>query len=241
MREARAEVLVEAGPDSAGGATTGAGAALGDLGGISAHLEAADAHRVVSWAVGWFGRDLVVTSAFQDCVLIDLAVRADAGVQVVFLDTGFHFPETLQYLALVRRRYDLNLRVVQPRVGLGEHPCGSGRCCEVRKVEPLQEILARGKAWMTGIRRTETPGRATTPVVGVDRRTGAVKVSPLAHWSASDVSRYEEDHHLPVHPLRARGYTSIGCAPTTAPVAAGKDPRSGRWPGEEKTECGLHS
>lgn len=212
-----------------------------DLQVVASHLETATPQRIVAWATGWYGDGLVLASSFQDCVLIDIAVNVYPDIRVVFLDTGFHFPETLEFVELVRRRYDLSLEVVSPGIPEGEHPCGSASCCELRKVAPLQRALEGSHAWMSGIRRDETPERSSTPVVGFDVRGGLVKVSPLAAWTQADVDEYVVQHDLPVHPLVSRGFMSIGCAPTTRAVAEGEDPRAGRWPGEDKTECGLHA
>lgn len=246
-RAARAAFLpsVEVGGPPEGDDETGSQAAralagLRDLGTVSDHLESAPPQRIVAWAVGWFGSGVVLAASFQDCVLIDMATRIDPDIEVLFLDTGFHFPETLEYVEQVRNRYELNLRVVTPEIGTDEHPCGSERCCEMRKVAPLQRALGGKQAWMSGVRRVETPERAGSPIVDFDWRRGVVKVNPLAAWTDQDVARYVEENHLLRHPLSHRGYTSIGCAPTTAPVAPGEDPRAGRWAGEEKTECGLH-
>jgi phosphoadenosine phosphosulfate reductase len=203
-------------------------------------LDGAHPLDVLGWAVDRFGDELVVTSSFQDCVLVDLAARAEPKVHVVFLDTGFHFPETLAYLRRIERRYDLNLEVVQPGLADDEFPCGSPRCCELRKVAPLNRVLATKSAWVTGVKRVDTPERADAPVVAWDPAKQIVKVNPLVAWTEDDVEAYVVERGLPRHPLNAVGYLSIGCAPTTRPVAEGEDPRAGRWPDSAKTECGLH-
>ncbi|MGH9127406.1 MAG: phosphoadenylyl-sulfate reductase [Acidimicrobiales bacterium] len=207
---------------------------------MAANLEGAPASQVMGWAVQRFGAGLVVASSFQDCVLIDLATAVDPGVEVVFLDTGAHFAETLAYVEVVQQRYDLNLVVLHPTAGADEWPCGSARCCELRKVAPLVAHLAGRGAWATGLRRADSPLRADAPVVSWDQGRGVVKLNPLAAWTDTEMAAYVSDHELPVHPLSNSGYASIGCAPTTAPVAVGADPRSGRWAGSAKTECGLH-
>ncbi len=203
-------------------------------------LEPESAADVVRWAQDRFGGDLVLTASFQDCVLIDVATQVAPGIRVVFLDTGFHFPETLEFVELVRRRYDLNLTIVRPDLAADEWPCGSDRCCAYRKVLPLQTVLDGAQAWMTGLRRAETAARAATPVVAFDASRDVVKVNPLATWTDADVADHSATHQLPEHPLVAHGYRSIGCAPTTLPVSAGADARSGRWAGTDRTECGLH-
>lgn len=201
-------------------------------------LEDADALEIVSWAVDRFGNKLVAATSFQDLVLVDLVHRVQPTMQVIFLDTGFHFPETLSFLEESRASYDLNLLVTQPEVSLDEFPCGSPRCCEFRKVAPLNKALLGTAAWLTGVKRIDTPERTDAPVVSWDKTR--VKINPLATWTDDDVDRYIDEHKLARHPLNALGYISIGCAPTTRPVAAGENPRDGRWPDSEKTECGLH-
>jgi phosphoadenosine phosphosulfate reductase len=160
---------------------------------------------------------------------------------VLFLDTGFHFPETLDYVERVRRHYDLNLRVLTPGPEAEAWPCGSERCCELRKVAPLDAALQGRQAWMTGLKRADSLTRAAAPIVAWDEARRLVKVNPIATWTEDDVNNYQADHRLPIHPLVPRGYLSIGCAPTTRPVAPGEDPRAGRWAGSTKTECGLHA
>ncbi|HZU74991.1 MAG TPA: phosphoadenylyl-sulfate reductase [Acidimicrobiales bacterium] len=207
---------------------------------LSARFERLPASSVVRWAWERFGSGLVLTASFQDCVIIDIATQVAPDIEVVFLDTGFHFPETLAYVDEVAARYQLNLTVLRPEIGADEWPCGTERCCELRKVAPLGGVLAERQAWMTGLRRSESATRAGAPIVSLDESRGVVKVNPLATWSDLDVSGYVADHGLPVHPLSLRGYLSIGCAPTTQPVTDPSDPRSGRWAGSDKTECGLH-
>ena len=211
-----------------------------ELAAVDARLGRAPAAEVVAWALERFGHDLVLACSFQDCAIVDLAVRGDPGIEVVFLDTGAHFPETLAFVEQVRARYDLDLTVVHPEPEAGDWPCGSARCCELRKVAPLASALAGRVAWMTGLKRVDSPTRVATPVVGWDAGRAMVKVNPMATWTDADVARYIARHELPVHPLVARGYTSIGCAPTTRAVRPGEPARAGRWSGTAKTECGLH-
>ncbi len=212
-----------------------------DLAGVTAGFEQAPAGAVIAWAVEEFGRDLAFACSFQDAVLLDLAVATDPGMEVVFLDTGAHFPETLAYVEQLRSRYDLNLTVTTPVEGAEQWPCGSDRCCEFRKVLPLKAALAGKAAWLTGLKRVDAPTRADAPIVAFDEGWGMVKINPLATWTDLDIAGYETDHGLPRHPLLDQGYLSIGCAPTTRPVAEGADPRSGRWADTGKTECGLHA
>lgn len=211
-----------------------------ELGSLSAELESRPASTIVKWARDRFGAGLVLTSSFNDCVLIDMATSVEPGIEVVFLDTGAHFPETLDYVELVRRRYDLSLTVLHPGPESEAWPCGTKRCCQLRKVAPLAAYLATKAAWMTGLRRVETSQRANAAVVAREPAMGVVKVNPLAAWTQEDMDRYAAERGLPAHPLNAAGYPSIGCAPTTTPVPDGLDHRAGRWAGTAKTECGLH-
>jgi len=203
-------------------------------------LEHAEAPDILGYAVERFGAGLVLAASFQDCVLIDLATRVAPDIAVVFVDTGFHFPETIGYLRQVEERFHLNLEVLSAGLDAATWPCGSERCCELRKVAPLNAYLATRTAWVTGLKRVDTPNRQDAPVVGWDAGKGLVKVNPIAAWSEDDVEAYVVERDLPRHPLNAFGYFSIGCAPTTTPVSAGDDPRAGRWAGSVKTECGLH-
>jgi phosphoadenosine phosphosulfate reductase len=169
-----------------------------------------------------------------------MVIGVDPSIEVIFLDTGFHFPETLAYVERLRSRYDLNLVVTHPEVSLDEFPCGSPRCCELRKVAPLAKALRGRSAWITGLKRVDTPERAEAPVIAWDPSRNMVKVNPVAAWDDDDVDAYVAAHDLPRHPLNYVGYVSIGCAPTTVPVPEGRHPREGRWAGTGKTECGLH-
>lgn len=209
------------------------------LGLVAAELATAPAADVVAWAVDAFGERLCLATSMTDAVLVDVATRVAPGVEVVFVDTGLHFPETLETLELVRRRYDLNLRVVRvPEPPVPFHVADPVACCSAAKVAALNTALADKLAWMSGVRRADGPDRAATPVAGRDHR-GLVKLNPLAAWSDDDVASYIATHGVPVNPLVARGYPSIGCAPCTRPVLDGGSTRSGRWDGI-KTECGLH-
>jgi phosphoadenosine phosphosulfate reductase len=206
----------------------------------SAAFETAPAGLVVSWAIGRFGSRLALTSSFQEAVLIDIAVQVDPAIEVVFLDTGSHFPETLEYVETIRCRYDLNLTVTKPVEGAEAWPCGTAQCCEFRKVRPMRQAMEHKEAWMTGLKRADAPTRRDAPIVAYDESWGMVKINPLATWTEQDIAGYGADHGIPQHPLLSKGYLSIGCAPTTRPVAIGEDPRAGRWSDSDKVECGLH-
>jgi phosphoadenosine phosphosulfate reductase len=206
----------------------------------SAAFETAPAGLIVSWAVERFGAKLAMASSFQEAVLIDIAVKVDPTIEVVFLDTGSHFPETLEYVETIRSRYDLNLTVTQPVAGAEEWPCGTAQCCEFRKVLPLKQALVGKEAWVTGLKRVDAPTRTTAPIIAYDENWGMVKINPLATWTEQDVAGYGKDRGIPQHPLLSKGYLSIGCAPTTRPVSIGENPRAGRWSDSDKVECGLH-
>jgi phosphoadenosine phosphosulfate reductase len=213
---------------------------MSDLSEIAAEFESAPASEVVTWAVERFGRSLTLASSFEDCVIVHLATQVEPDIDVVFLDTGAHFSETLEYVEQVKARYNLNLRVVRPGPEAVDWPCGSARCCELRKVVPLANALKGKRAWMTGVKRVDASTRIEAPIVSWDEGRGIVKVNPIATWTDFDVAGYIADHDLPTHPLMSRGYLSIGCAPTTRPVAPGEDRRAGRFIGMGTTECGLH-
>jgi phosphoadenosine phosphosulfate reductase len=208
---------------------------------VSKGFETAPPSAVVRWAFETFGDSMVLAASFEDIALIDIATKVAPSIEVVFLDTEAHFPETLAFVEEVRARYDLNLTVTRPGPEAAGHPCGSASCCQFRKVAPLRRAVAGRRAWMTSLKRSDGPTRADTPIVGWDATFELVKVNPLATWTDDDVACYLADHDLPRHPLVSRGYRSIGCAPTTRPVGDEEDPRAGRWAGLDKTECGLHS
>lgn len=211
------------------------------LAAVSTSLESKPATAAIAWARDEFGDGLVLASSFQDCVLVDLAVQVDPSIEVVFLDTQYHFAETLWYVEQVRKRYDLNLRIMEPEVARDDRwlddPDG---CCGARKVVPLARALSGKAAWMTGLRRDEASTRSRAAIIAFDVGRGLVKINPLATWTDADVAGYSQERGLPEHPLRELGYASIGCWPCTRPVQAGEDPRAGRWAGLDKLECGLH-
>ncbi len=201
------------------------------------HLDGAPAAEIVGWAVDRFGAGLTLTTSFADTVLLDVAVGVEPDLDVVFVDTGFHFAETLETARRAQARYGLALRVVRPDpAAVDLWSDGTGSCCGARKVAPLDEALRGRTAWLSGLRRVDHPGRADTPVVELDGR-GLVKVNPLAAWSDADVARHVEDRGLIVNPLTAAGYGSIGCWPCTTPAVG----RGGRWAGLDRVECGMHT
>jgi phosphoadenosine phosphosulfate reductase len=217
---------------------------------VGAELELAPAEDIVEWAVATFGERFCITSSMADAVLADVASRVAPGIDVVFLDTGYHFPETIGTADAVGATMDVKLISITPVQTVAEQDAEHGPdlyqrdpdlCCALRKVRPLTAALDGYDAWATGLRRAETQNRVNAPVIGWDARKGKVKVSPLARWSDDDVERYIAEHGVLVNPLVYDGYPSIGCAPCTRRVAPGDDPRSGRWAGTTKTECGIHS
>ncbi|MFD7102347.1 MULTISPECIES: phosphoadenylyl-sulfate reductase [Streptomyces] len=212
-------------------------------------LEDADPLDILSWAAETFGPRFCVTSSMEDAVVAHLASRVIPGVDVVFLDTGYHFPETIGTRDAVAAVLDVNVITLTPRQTVAEQDAEYGPklhdrdpdlCCALRKVKPLEEGLTAYDAWATGLRRDESPTRAGTPVVGWDARRRKVKVSPIARWTQDDVDTYITEHAVLTNPLLMDGYTSVGCAPCTRRVLAGEDARAGRWAGFGKTECGLH-
>src|SRR3954466_135068 len=215
-----------------------------------AELELAPAEVIVEWAVATFGHRFCVTSSMGDAVLAHLAAQVAPGVDVVFLDTGYHFAETIGTRDAVEATLPVNLLSITPVQSVAEQDATYGKdlyksdpdlCCKLRKVQPLAERLASYDAWATGLRRAETHNRVIAPVVGWDEKKQKVKVSPLARWSDEDVEKYIAENGILVNPLQYDGYPSIGCWPCTRRVPPGEDTRSGRWAGTGKTECGIHS
>lgn len=212
-------------------------------------LEGAPALEVARWAVEMFGERFCVTSSMADAVLVHLVSRVAPGIDVVFLDTGLHFPETLRVRDQVAGTLPVNVRSIRPRRTVGQQDGEHGPrlfsrspddCCQLRKVEPLERALAGYDAWAAGLRRDESPTRADTPVVTFDARRGKVKVNPIAAWTQADVDTYVSRWNVPVNELFGRAYGSVGCWPCTRRTKAGEDPRAGRWAMFEKAECGLH-
>jgi len=215
-------------------------------------LEDASALEILQWAVDTFGKKFCVTSSMEDAVVAHLASRARPGggpVDVVFLDTGYHFPETIGTRDAVAAVMDVNVITLTPRQSVAEQDAEFGAelhdrdpdlCCAMRKVKPLEEGLTSYAAWATGLRRDESPTRAGTPVVGWDEKRRKVKISPIARWTQDDVDAYVTEHGILTNPLLMDGYPSVGCAPCTRRVLEGEDARAGRWSGSTKTECGLH-
>ncbi|SFW74133.1 phosphoadenylyl-sulfate reductase [Amycolatopsis australiensis] len=216
----------------------------------SKELADATAEEALRWTADTFGDDFIVASNMQDAVLIDLATKVKPDVDVLFLETGYHFPETIGTRDAVQTVYpDVKIVNAQAAQSVAEqdaeygpklHERDPNQCCFLRKVVPLRQTLAKYSAWVTGVRRVDAPTRANTPIVTWDDRNGLVKVNPIAAWTDEEFNGYIREHGILENPLVSIGYLSIGCAPCTARVEPGADPRSGRWAGKSKTECGLH-
>ena len=222
-----------------------------ELADAAARLEGAPPEVILAFAAERLGPRIALASSFgpEDCVLIDVIGRHRLPIDVFTLDTGLFFDETYALWRALEARYGITVRAVRPRQTVEEQAAEHGpalweraadACCKLRKVEPLGRALSELDAWVTGIRRDQTPDRAHAQVVERDRRPGLLKLNPLAAWTSDDVWAHVRAHEVPVNPMHARGFPSIGCTPCTSPVAAGEDPRSGRWRGQAKTECGLH-
>jgi len=212
-------------------------------------LETASAQEVLRWAHETFGDRFAIASSMGDGLLAHLAQSAAPGVHVLFLDTGYHFAETLGTRDAVAAVYDVDVRTVLPLLTVAQQDAqhgpelwrrDPGACCAMRKVEPLARALEPYVAWASGIRRDEAETRRDAGVVEWDAKRGMVKVNPIATWTQEQADAYVAEHGVLVNPLAYDGYPSIGCAPCTRRVAPGEDPRSGRWAGSAKTECGLH-
>ena len=213
-------------------------------------LEDASAEDVIRWATDTFGDRICVTSSMTDAVIIHLASAIRPGIDVVFLDTGYHFPETIGTRDAVSAVYPVNLVNVTPSRTVAEQDAELGPrlygrnpdlCCYLRKVEPLERTLANYDSWITGVRREETTSRRTTRVVEWDDKREMVKVNPIVSWTTKQVDDYIATIGVLVNPLGFDGYPSIGCRTCTLRVEPGADPRSGRWAGTGKTECGIHA
>jgi phosphoadenosine phosphosulfate reductase len=213
-------------------------------------LEGASAEEIIRWATDTFGDRICVTSSMTDAVIIHLASGVKPGIDVVFLDTGYHFAETIGTRDAVQAVYPVTLVNVTPSRTVAEQDAELGPrlfgrnpdlCCYLRKVEPLERTLKNYDAWISGVRREETTARRSTRPVEWDERREMVKVNPIVSWTSQMVDDYIADNGVLVNPLVYDGYPSIGCATCTLRVEPGADPRSGRWAGTGKTECGIHA
>ncbi|MEO6793061.1 MAG: phosphoadenylyl-sulfate reductase [Mycobacterium sp.] len=226
----------------------------------AAELDGATATELLEWTDANFGGvrgprggatcNYIVASNMADAVLVDLAAKVRPGVPVLFLDTGYHFAETIGTRDAVEAMYDIALVNVTPEQTVVEQDASRGKdlfasnpalCCQLRKVEPLARTLRGYSAWVTGLRRVEAPTRANAPLISFDEQFKLVKINAIAAWTDDDMDAYITANNVLVNPLIDEGYPSIGCSPCTIKPAVGADPRSGRWAGNTKTECGLHA
>jgi phosphoadenosine phosphosulfate reductase len=222
-----------------------------DLEPVNRELETATPQAILTWTWERFRPDVILTCSFQhDGVVLAHMLREIApDVPVVFINTGFHFPETLAYRDAIVERFGLRLVELQPIMprdefakqhGLDLYARNPDLCCHINKVEPLRRYLPGVRAWINGRRRDQAWTRQGLRVVE-EHQGGLYKINPLASWTSRDTFYYLEQHSIPLHPLFEQGYASIGCAPCTRPVLPGEDQRAGRWSGQEKTECGIHT
>jgi phosphoadenosine phosphosulfate reductase len=220
-----------------------------DVAATNRTLENLHPEEILRWSWNTFGPLVAASSSFQtnSVPLLHMISRSAPDMPIFFLDTGFHFPETLAFRDRLVNEYGLNVQTLIAEMGHagflqkhGElHQSDPDLCCHINKVEPLDKARRGLQAWISGIRRDQTAARNGTPVFS-QLRDGSYKICPLATWSRERVQHYAQTHGLPAHPLADAGYVSIGCAPCTRPVAAGEAERDGRWFGLTKTECGLH-
>jgi phosphoadenosine phosphosulfate reductase len=217
----------------------------------SRELAGAAPESILRWAVATFGRRLTMATAFgaEGCCLIHMLADIDPDLRVFNLDTGYQFPETLDLRERIKQRYGVEVEYVRPETTVEEYEAEHGgplyrirpdQCCHDRKLLPLRRAVAGYQAWISAIRRDQTPDRAAAAVVGWDAKFGLVKVNPLLNWTRKDVWDFILKHAVPYNPLHDHGYPSIGCRPCTQAVGAGADERAGRWAGSAKKECGLH-
>ncbi|MDA0255170.1 MAG: phosphoadenylyl-sulfate reductase [Planctomycetota bacterium] len=223
-----------------------------DLAQASRRLETASPPEIIAWAVERFGSRLTMATAFgpEGCLILHWLAAIAPQTYVFNLETGYQFPETLALRDRIAARYGLEVALERPETSVAEYEqqhsgplyrTAPDRCCGDRKLAVIRRVLARFGAWMSGIRRDQSPDRAAAPIVGWDAKFGVVKISPLANWTKARVWETIVREDVPYNPLHDQGYVSIGCAPCTRPVNVGEDERAGRWSGTAKTECGLHS
>ena len=223
-----------------------------ELARASRSLEAASPEETIRWAVGRYGGTLTMATAFgpEGCLIIHWLAAIAPATFVFNLDTGYQFPETLDLRERIAKRYGIEVALEKPATTVDDYERAHGgpiyrtdpdRCCGDRKLAIVSRVLVNYDAWMSGIRRDQSPDRAAAPIVGWDHKYGVVKVSPLANWTKAKVWDVIVTENVPYNPLHDKGYVSIGCAPCTRPVTSGEDERAGRWSGTAKTECGLHS
>ncbi|MCE7861107.1 MAG: phosphoadenylyl-sulfate reductase [Chloroflexi bacterium CFX2] len=218
---------------------------------LSNEFETKTPQEIIRWAVDSFSPLVAMSSSFQtqSMPLLHMVSRIKSDLPIFFIDTGYHFWETLEFREQIAMQWNLNVIdlyrdtrwVAFARQHIRTLPLEDPTlCCYLHKVQPVQEALKSMKAWITGIRRDQTAVRAQAKILEL-QPDGLLKVNPLLNWTGTDVKRYAEEHHLPVHPLYEKGYRSIGCAPCTIAIGVDEDDRAGRWAGRGKVECGLHT
>lgn len=219
---------------------TPSGSLLDELERVNAGFATSTPLEILAWTFDRFGDDVAMACSFEDLALLHMVHQLRPATQIIFLDTGGHFHETLEFVASIEREWSLSLTRTHPSAAADEWPCGSDRCCELRKVAPLAQAIAGRPAWITALKRSDGPSRATMKILSWDDKFGLAKVNPLATWSDDDVAYYLHANGLREHPLWSEGYASIGCEKVTTKPQISGDRRSGRWVGAEKEECGLH-
>ncbi len=218
----------------------------------SEQLEDATPEEIIQWAVRQYFPWLTMATAFgpEGCVILSMLAKIEPRVYVFNLDTGYQFKETLELRDRIAQRYGIEVDLQRPELSVEEYEKLHGgpvytrdpdKCCFDRKLTVLRRAVRGYSAWMSGIRRDQSPHRAKAPIVGWDKKFGLVKISPLANWTSKDVWRRIADENIPYNPLHDQGYPSIGCWPCTRAVMFGEDERAGRWSGTAKKECGLHT
>ena len=213
---------------------------LRELEEVDERFEHATPLEILKWTFDRFDDDVAMACSFEDVALLHMVREVRPATEIIFLDTGGHFQETLDFASRITSEWSLNVTRTEPGTDAVASPCGSANCCELRKVEPLGRALAGRSAWVTSVKRVDAPSRASMKTLMWDEKFSLVKVNPLATWGDDDVAYYLRSQDLPEHPLWAEGYASIGCAAMTLKPQVPGDRRSGRWVGLDKEECGLH-
>ena len=227
-------------------------AMLSELRSVSERFETARAEQVLEWAAERFGEGLTMATAFgpEGMVILHLLAKVAPQTHVFNLETGYQFSETLELRERVAQRYGIEVELMRPELTVEQYEQLHGgplyrtnpdQCCRDRKIRVLYRAIAGRQAWISAIRRDQSPDRARAPIVGWDRKFSLVKINPLANWTKQDIWKLITDEEIPYNPLHDQGYTSIGCWPCTRAVVFGEDERAGRWSGQAKTECGLHT
>ncbi|MHC4399862.1 MAG: phosphoadenylyl-sulfate reductase [Planctomycetota bacterium] len=217
----------------------------------SARLEKASPEEIITWAVGQYSPKLAMATAFgpEGCLILSMLAKIEQRVYVFNLETGYQFKETMELRDRIAEKYGITVAYERPELSVEEYEAAHGgpvyrsnpdQCCHDRKIKVLHRAIRGYEAWMSGIRRDQSPHRASAPIVGWDGKFGLVKISPLANSTKTDVWNRITEESVPYNPLHDQGYPSVGCQPCTRVVLLGEDERTGRWSGTAKTECGLH-